>query len=101
MENIADGIHRHRRHLLLVIVGLIILLLHGIVYAQSMSASITMPTDLTDLTSLEDWNRELADQQAPFTRLIAAATVLPLVGQALIIAGLLGWVLQQRPGTSS
>ncbi|MFE9889005.1 hypothetical protein [Streptomyces scopuliridis] len=100
VETITVGIHRHRRSLLLITVGLIILLLHGIVYAQETSGLSSMPID-TSPEGLDQFNEQLAGQQGAFTRLFAAATVLPLVGQALITAGLLGWVLHRRTSTQS
>ncbi|WP_405683275.1 hypothetical protein [Streptomyces sp. NBC_00057] len=94
MERFVEAVRRHRRPAILIAAGLVILLLHGVMYT-------TVETGLGNIdmsAAPGEWEQYQVDEDG-FTRLMAAGTVFPPIGQALLIAGLLGWMLEaQRDG---
>lgn len=91
MDRFAEAVRRHRRPAILIAVGLVILLLHGVMYT-------TVDTGLGDFDLSGppgEWEAYQVDEDG-FTRLMAASTVFPPIGQALLIAGLLGWLLEAQ-----
>ncbi|MBA2944917.1 hypothetical protein [Streptomyces himalayensis] len=91
MDWIAAAVRRNRRSLLLIALGSLCLLLHGVVFAQ-LDTSVPM-SSFEDPLNIDF--SQLQEQTDTWTRIMGVSTLLPMLGQALLIAGLLGWVLKQ------
>ncbi|MGW8555864.1 hypothetical protein [Streptomyces tubercidicus] len=91
MDRFIEAVRRHRRPAILIAAGLVILLLHGVMYT-------TVDTGLGNIDMSAppgEWEQVQVDEGG-FTRLMAASSVFPPIGQALLIAGLLGWILEAQ-----
>jgi hypothetical protein len=93
MDRIGMAARSNRRSLLLLALGLLCMLLHAVVFAQ-LDTSLPIP-DTSDLSNI-DFSK-VQEQTDTWTRLMGVSSILPMIGQALLIAGLLSWALQRSP----